>query len=189
MHATAQRQRDAYSYCRACHTGARESVSVAMRVRREPMERCRRPTTARARTRVGVGERRSSGSPDLTGPRRVPSRSGSAAGPSLTPRRGAMTRRCRETGSTPIQNFGSSSISLPKPPESINRSGHRPRQQGRTDRIRRRHARSGYGYRRGMSTLIWHSSACAAKTFRPRASRPRYRLVFQAVPWLTRRAR
>jgi hypothetical protein len=29
-----------------------------------------------------------------------------------------MTRRCRETGSTPIQNLGSNSISLPKPPES-----------------------------------------------------------------------
>jgi AcrR family transcriptional regulator len=57
---------DAYSYCKACHPGAierrwtRARVLEAMWARRLGTAGCRRRTIGRARTRAGVGERRSS---------------------------------------------------------------------------------------------------------------------------------
>jgi hypothetical protein len=61
-------------------------------------EGCPRPTTGRARTPVGVGERRSGGSPKEIGPRRAWLPGCSALGPSLAPRLRGQTRRCQHAG-------------------------------------------------------------------------------------------
>ena len=60
--------------------------------------RSRRRTTGRVRTRAGVGERRSSGSPKESGPRRAWSPGSSVLGPSLAPWPRGQTWRCRQPG-------------------------------------------------------------------------------------------
>ena len=102
----------------------RERVLDAMRDWRAATGGCRRPTTGRARTRAGAGERRSSGSPRESGRRRASSPACSALGLPLARWLRSGPGRSTTESAAATSSIGSESISLPKPRQSAAKSAH-----------------------------------------------------------------